>query len=109
MHMPMTGGGHGQYVRSWHGEGTRLVVWHMWPMVFMAWMIFMVGMLFGAKKTVMMQGMSGMMGRGGGGMPHGMMGMRKMMHHHHGMGGPCGCGDAGEQYDKGQDRPEGGG
>jgi hypothetical protein len=126
MHMPMMAGSHhgrgwaDPYVRTYQGEGTRIVMWHMWPMVLFGWMLFMLGMVMGAKKGMMAGMMGGRMGAmggqgecGGGGKMGmmGGMGMRKamMQHHHHGQGGPCCEPHGGQQYEREQDRPEGGG
>ena len=82
------------------------------PMAFFGMVVaFMLGMMFGMKKSMAMRGMgmehAGKMGMHGGmGMYGGKMGMH---HHHHGFGAAeCGCGhgrepDAGEQQG-----PEGG-
>lgn len=91
------------YMRSWNSsDGSRIVAIHMWPMVFIGWVLFMLGVMVGVKKSMTMCQMGegpmggGMMGKGM--MGHGMMGhggpgkmwkMRMMhgpahmMHHHH--------------------------
>jgi hypothetical protein len=99
------------YVRTYHGEGTRILMVHMWPMIFFSWVLFMLGMLAGkvvGAKTVAaaMQGEGGMQE-----VHHPMMGMRgrmmgkkaMMSHHHHGHGGPCMCAeDNGRQTSSGE-------
>lgn len=103
--MPRMHGSHmgAPYVRSWHGEGTRLVLWHMWPMIAVGWLIFMLGAMMGTKSTAMKQQMMsgpcepGMGGPGwkrhmmGGQQGPGWMGRKGMMtHHHHGEASmPC--------------------
>ena len=85
----MSGHGGSRYVRTWHGDGTRLVLWHLWPMVGAAWLIFMLGAMMGTKSAMMRQQMMGAGGMGG------------MAHHHHGEGGaPCmnpACAEASEK------------
>ena len=78
------------YVRTWHGDGTRIFQWHMWPMVLAAWLVFMMGVMVGSMRMMMMQrmmagGMGSDMGMGGAGPNPWMMAKmrKKMMHHHH--------------------------
>lgn len=113
------GGGEDAYVQTWRGDSGRYVMFHMWPMMLIAWMIFILGVMVGSKKAAMSEGMGGGMGMmggpcgQGGGMGYGKMawkhkmmggGGRMMHHHHHGMGEPCTCekGEGGEE-----EKPEG--
>lgn len=103
------------YVRTYHGDGTRVVAIHMWPMVIFGWLLFALGVMVGTKRTMMMQRMGGGPGMGGMGMGMGHkpwmgagMGMghkpwmegkmgggcgpqQMMMHHHHHGHGTAEC------------------
>lgn len=131
MGCPVMGGSrHGSpYMQTWRGDDGRMVMFHMWPMMLIAWLLFMFGVMVGAKRSMMMQrmgtgmgmgpmGMGGMhggkMGMGGMGMGMGMMGGKMgkggpWMHHHHGygMGVCCEPHEGGEQ--EAEEKPEGAG
>jgi hypothetical protein len=72
MGFPMMHGAHHEkqwgepYVRTYHGDGTRVVAVHMWPMMILAWLLFALGVMVGTKRTMMMQRMGGGHGMGMG-------------------------------------------